>query len=234
MKKILNIKTSFFFIIFFWSTIHINAQKLELDLIPYDYEYPNNFGQNRTHFVHYYIGYGLITNYEQNIGSEINLGKSFDFEFGFKYKLKLTNWLAVGSNFSYDIMSFNLKQNSTKSLPDPVLHAKQKITFQNFGMAPHIRFNIGRRGNEVGNYIDLGYYFNWSINRLVSKGDQTPDYKIVSKSPPFALKKNQGVYAAIGISRYSIYAKYRLSALIDTKKYRDLPPLIIGVQLGIF
>ena len=146
-------------------SLGISAQETILDENTYDYKDPNLFGQNRPFYLHYYLGYGLITPYQQDIRNEIIFGKSFEFELGLRFKYRFTNWLSIGTSMSYDIMNYRINQNAENIFPNNnyyIDEAKEKFISQSFSLLPYLRINIGRRGNKIGKYMDIGYFFNWS------------------------------------------------------------------------
>jgi hypothetical protein len=58
--------------------------------------------------------------------------------------------------------------------------------------------------------------------------------KTVQKDLRTVSNQSQGIYVGIGIKRYSIFGKYRLSELIESSYAPELPPYTVGIQIGFF
>ena len=112
-------------------------------------------GPNLKHYSHYYLGYGLVAS-PGSAGSEIRYGMSSDITLGYRYKRKLSQFYSIGMDISYHLTTYRLKQNSTKRLPNDSLHDKEQLIFHNVGFGIYNRFNYGKRGNYIGNFIDIG------------------------------------------------------------------------------
>ena len=128
---------------------------------------PKTGGPNLQHFSHFYFGYGLVLGADA-VGSEIRYGSSTDFAYGYRYKRKLSEFYAVGFDVFYHSTTFHLKQDSTKVLPNNILHdekgEKEKLTFHNLSLGLYNRFNFGKRGNYIGNFLDLGARIDWPFS----------------------------------------------------------------------
>jgi hypothetical protein len=194
------------------------------------------YGPNMSHYLHFYAGFGFITPVNQNTGSEIYFGKANNFEIGLRYKKRITNWLALGANLYYEMYNYRLEQNDDKTFPDTLIYGKQKVKSHNFGIAPYLRINIGRRGNRLGNYLDVGVFGNVIFSQKLKAFD-TPDgkEKVVLKDAGLLNSTFWGVYANIGIANsFVLFAKYNMSELVKpgNANYADLPPLTIGLQFN--
>ena len=75
----------------------------------------SHFGPNQRNYVNGFIGFGFILGPSANEGSAINYGISNHFEIGARYKLKFCNHYALGADISYNMHSYNLKQQKEKS-----------------------------------------------------------------------------------------------------------------------
>ena len=112
------------------------------------------FGENRKHFTQFYASLGAILGKSEGDIMEVNSWKSSYFDLGFRYKLGLFEYNAVGFQIYYNYYSFRLKYESEFELPI-IIHDKDKIRTSNFGLGIYDRINFGKRGDHLGKYLDL-------------------------------------------------------------------------------
>ncbi len=211
------------------------------------------FGPNMKNYYHFYVGYGLILG-PDNIGSEINYGRSYDVSFGALYKRKVNNNYAVGIDLLIHQTSFNLKQDSSKILPNTSMHKNEKLVFYNLSLGLYNRINYGKRGNYMGNYIDLGVRIDWPFSVVHFTKDKYPvatannggTVRTRTSSLIFIEGFNYSIYARMGFTRYVLTASYRLSDLFITdaevyqqyglgiETYPDLPALVVGIEISLY
>jgi hypothetical protein len=228
----LRISILLFAILFAINTV---AQETILKDETTNYKNTKSFGKNRKYYTHFYIGFGFAAPISKEVTNTQIYGKSYNDEFGLRIKYRLSNWLAIGGNISYDLIKYRIKQLGSKTFPDNVSYEKQTIEIQNFSLQPYLRLNFGKRGNKIGKYLDLGYYYNWSLIKQIEEGNIGGYNEVMTKNPGYLNRNNYGILVAFGINRLSIYGKYRISKLITDSKYNyELSPLIIGLQIGIF
>ena len=230
MKKLLII------IIVIASGFVAKSQDVLLNQYVYSDSIRGNWGQNKSHWMHFYGAFGFITPIDQSTWSPIYFGKASNWELGLRYKKRITNWLAIGGNISYDFFNYRMEQSIEKTFPDEQFYDKQKVLIHNFSMQPFIRINYGRRGNKIGNYVDFGFFYNAIMSsREKLLGTPAGLDKVIIKNPDYMPGDYYGFFTNIGFGRWVIYAKYQYSGIIkgDTR-YADLPPVTIGLQLGFF
>jgi hypothetical protein len=230
MKKLLII------IIVIASGFVAKSQEVLLNQYVYPDSVRGNWGQNKSHWMHFYGAFGFITPIDQSTWSPIYFGKASNWELGLRYKKRITNWLAIGGNISYDFFNYRMEQSIEKTFPDKQFYDKQKVLIHNFSMQPFIRINYGRRGNKIGNYVDFGFFYNAIMSsREKLLGTPAGLDKVIIKNPDYMPGDYYGFFTNIGFGRWVIYAKYQYSGIIkgDTR-YADLPPVTIGLQLGFF
>jgi hypothetical protein len=230
MKKLLII------IIVIASGFVAKSQEVILNQYVYPDSVRGNWGQNKSHWMHFYGAFGFITPIDQSTWSPIYFGKASNWELGLRYKKRITNWLAIGGNISYDFFNYRMEQSIEKTFPDKQFYDKQKVLIHNFSMQPFIRINYGRRGNKIGNYVDFGFFYNAIMSsREKLLGTPAGLDKVIIKNPDYMPGDYYGFFTNIGFGRWVIYAKYQYSGIIkgDTR-YADLPPVTIGLQLGFF
>lgn len=196
------------------------------------------FGPNHKNFIHSYFGVGVIAGEPDSAGSSIETGKSVNILLGFRYKLRLTNWLAIGYEVAYNSYSYRLLQDSSKTIPDKVLHDKEKLIFGDLGAGLYMRLNYGRRGNRIGNFVDFGGYGDWVLSgRNFTKDKIKSNGNVVETNIThltYFNRYNYGVIARLGFNRYVFYGTYRLSDLFkESFSYSELPRITVGLQIGI-
>ena len=207
---------------------------------------PKIVGPNLKHFSHLYLGYGFVLG-TNSIGSEINYGSSSDFVYGYRYKRKLSEFYAIGFDLFYHSTVFHLKQDSTKTLPNNILHddkgEKEKLTFNNLSLGLYNRFNFDKRGNYIGYYLDLGARVDWPFSVVHFTKDKF-DFANINNGGVVKTKTTglvyinpvyYNVYARLGFNKFVITASYRLSDLFKNEfdLYSELPLLIVGVEIGL-
>jgi hypothetical protein len=118
----------------------------------------------------------------------------------------------------------------------------------NLGGDVFLRFNIGKRKNTVGNYIDLGAYGEWvygsswkMINEYAGTVGSPLEFKrgvFTAENLEFLESINYGLQARIGYGKFVLFGKYRMSDMFtqnfkDNISGTDLPRLIVGLELGL-
>ena len=193
-------------------------------------------GPNLKNFGHFYFGIGFIMGEPENKGAEINYGFSKNILVGYRYKLKLNQVLAIGFDMDYNASSFFIKQHPLKTIPDTLLHDIEKINFGNVGLNGYIRFNYGKRGNRIGNFIDLGAYGDYVFSARHFTKDEKQNGNIVKTTTShlaYYNKTNYGLLMRIGFNRYVLFGNYRWSNHFkDSYIYPELPRYTVGFQIG--
>ena len=195
------------------------------------------YGPNLKNYIYGYIGLGfpLSTNEGSNYTKPVT---STDFDFGVRYKRKLTNLLALGIDLGMNSASYKLKQNDSKIVPDNVINDKEKIQVNSLVSSALLRINAGRRGNFIGNYLDLGVYGGWNFqkkHKTTNTNANDEKVKVSTSKLKYIENFSYGLMARLGISRYSLTANYRLSNIFKSSyAMPELPRLIVGIEVGLF
>ncbi|MFH2141843.1 MAG: hypothetical protein ABIJ97_05440 [Bacteroidota bacterium] len=200
-------------------------------------------GPNLKRYGHLFLDYGLFADKPEGSGLDIMYGNSSSFGAGYRYKYKITNFLAFGWDLHFSGWTFRIKQNDQKTFPDTILHKRERIGISNWGGEIYIRINYGKRGNQIGKFIDFAGYGNWvrGADHFTLDKLSTPNAvhaKIVRTTYSDLLyieKYNYGVNFRLGFNRFVMGASYRLSDLIleSFNTYPELPRLHIFLQIGI-
>jgi len=243
MVKWLNllIMKYFFVIILFLFGFHfVNGQEVLLEKDVESDTLPKTWGPNRANFGHLYIDYGMFATNAESKFAEILQAKSYTFSIGYRYKKKICELYSVGLDFGYYEVTYFLRQYDLKILPNDITHDKEKYNFDNFYMEIYNRFNYGKRGDHIGNFIDIGGYGNLAfsihhitIDRDIENDNFAEEVEVKNKKLTYTEIYSYGLRARIGFNRYVISANYRLSDLFkDSYNLPELPRLSCGLQIG--
>lgn len=200
------------------------------------------FGPNEKHYFHNYIAFGYVLDQPEKVGADIETFGSFDFMFGMRYKRRFNNFYAMGLDLRYRNTSLKLKQDSSKILPDNVLHDKEKLHFNAIDLEFYNRFNFGKRGNHIGKFLDIGAYGNWNFSESHETKDEFKVANYAGASVTYVSNKrlvylnafNYGLAARIGFGKFVLYGTYRLSDIVTANSiYPELPRIVGGIQIGL-
>jgi len=243
-----HIKRSFIFILSLFIGHLSIAQTVLLheSIRDYDFEKPKQ-GPNFRHFNHLTLGYSLFVPLNDDNEVEIKPGASRVFSVGWRYKYRITNWLSIGSGISYTNEIYNLKQSNNKIIPDTILHSKEKMRFNYINTEGYIRFNIGKRGNIIGRFIDIGAFCGYAFlvehmyednfDNNISSNNAGVERVILSKLN-YIERFQYGLKTRIGINRFVLTGNYRLTELL-TEDYKKsvgdyyFPQLSVGLEIGL-
>ncbi len=195
------------------------------------------WGPNLKNYLHGYVGLGfpLFINEEP---AYTKVGTSVQFDFGLRYKRKITNYFALGMDLGLNSTAFKIKQDDGKYVPDSIINKKEKLQVSAASGSVFARINIGRRGNFIGNYIDMGTYGSWNMvkkHKTTNKNTNGEKVKVSTTRLDYIEDFSYGLLARIGISRYALTAQYRLSDIFKSScTLPELPKLIVGVEVGLF
>ena len=196
-----------------------------------------SFGPNKKNFIHLFVGLGCIVGPAENAGSAIKYGLSSDLEIAYRYKRKISNFYSCGTEMGYHGSSFNLKQDAQKTLPNAVINKNELFKFYNFAMGIYNRFNFGRRGNVIGNYVDIGGSgeFPFSLVHITrNDGADGTIVRTLTSHLNYVNKFNYYAFIRLGSNRYALKAAYRLSDLFKKNtNYAELPKIAMTLQVGI-
>ncbi len=194
-------------------------------------------GPNLKKFMHPYIAIGFPFHTDEAL-DYTKAGASSVFDYGVRFKRKLNNTFAVGMDISMNWAAYKIKQKDGKSVPDSIRHDQEKFQVNSLTPAVYARINVGRRGNYIGNYLDLGAYGSWNFRRAhktTDKNSQDELVKVMTTRLDYMEPLSYGVLARIGVNRYVLTARYRLSDLFtESSKLPELPRLSAGIEFGLF
>jgi hypothetical protein len=194
-------------------------------------------GPNLKNFTYGYVGLGfpIYTNEPVNYTKPV-LSTAIDI--GVRYKRRLTNFLAVGVNLGFVATAYKLKQNGGKTMLDTIINKKEKFQINTLEGSVYARLNVGRRGNYIGNYLDLGVYGGWNLqkkHKTTNINDAGEKVKVSTTKLKYVENFTYGLLARIGTGRYALTAGYRLSDIFKPSyAMPELPRLLVGVEVGLF
>jgi hypothetical protein len=195
------------------------------------------WGPNLKHYVYGYAGVGFLLNTGKD-AAYTKSGVSNTFDFGARYKRRFTNYLALGFDLGVNLAAYKIKQDEGKTVPDTILNDREKIQINTAVSSVYMRINVGRRGNYIGNYLDVGAYGGWNMmkkHRTNNENAEGEKVKTVTSGLKYVENFSYGVLARIGTGRWVLTASYRLSDIFKpTYQMTELPRLTIGAEVGLF
>lgn len=198
----------------------------------------NKRGPNSDKYSHLFIGYGFVTGFDLD-SSEIIYGKSGAFTLGYLFKWRIARHLEGGFDVAYHRTAYHLKQDSSKTVPTPKLHKKEKIVFNSLQASPFVRIKLLNRFRSNGTFIDLGGFTGWQYsvkhetveNNLTQGAGKT---KTVNTDIQYKRDYVYGLLARVGFNRFIFYGRYRMSNIFTDKSgFDDLPEYEVGIKIGI-
>jgi hypothetical protein len=182
-----------------------------------------------------FIGGGFVLGASSSTAA-VNYGESREFIVGGGLGYKFVKWNGMGIDIYYRSTGFFLKQDSSKILPNNILHNSEKISFDNFGGLVFDRFYFGSV------YLDGGFYYDWAFytkhiawdNYTVANNAGGSSTKTIDRQLVFANPANYGLTFRFGNVRgVSLYFNYRLSKVFKSGSlYPDMPPYVLGLVIG--
>lgn len=239
MKKIAIILLSILF------STTIMAQEVMMVENPETLYQGGKWGQNRTNFIHVFGSYGMVVGFPEGGAFDLKYGLSRDWKFGIRYKLKLASNYAMGADFTIANTRFRIAQYGTNVFPDTLMHDKEYISISSFGLDYFNRINVGKRGNKVGKYFDLGVFATVNYlarhnywDKLSTPYNGSTKVKTTLYKPNYITDLNWGIKARLGNERFAVWSSYRMSNLINSKfngtNSVELPRTMVGVEIGIY
>ena len=258
MKKII-----FSIFIFSLFTFFATAQSVVLEEDVKSDTIVKKWGANRSHFQHLYFDLNFVVDPAEK-GAEVRYGLSHGIGIGYRYKKRLCNTFALGLDGSYRFFKYDIKQHKDKKVPKGINYNgdydKEKYKTHTLSGEAFLRINVGKRGNLVGNFLDIGAYGSWifGFNHWY-KQDYKENWYNVNKPEKETVSETglnyvedieYGLRARIGINRYVLSVSYRMSDLFNGKIVKEgvyptypiginlenmpeLPRLQIGLQIGL-
>ena len=225
-----------------------NAQDVVLEQDVLGDTIPSEKGQNLKHFSHFYIGGFFPASETEGNGANINYGKSYGIEFGYRYKRKLLSFYSVGYDVNYNLISYNIVQEAGKVFPNTNLHHKELLLINNLEANLYNRISFGKRGNFIKYFIDFGAYGDFAFSNYhltidkfdIPNEDNAKRTETKNSKLTYLNIYSYGAKVRIGYNRYILTANYRLSDMFKSDfegtfvYYPELPRLTVGLQIGFY
>lgn len=216
-------------------------------------QYTGTKGPNMRHYGHFYIGAGMVADYDEEEGTAIEWWRSGQFLFGYRYKLKLLSFYAIGLDLNYKYTQYFFEGITSNPFQEenPLTHELRRdrhyLANNGIGLEFYHRINIGRRGNSLGNYLDTGIRGQWNmadVEDIIIKSDDKDDpymrTHIINRRLNYVEPFSWGLTARIGIKKVIVYANYRLSDHFNDRLNEtiaidipEVPRLTAGIQFAI-
>ncbi|MFO8087911.1 MAG: hypothetical protein R6T91_08965 [Bacteroidales bacterium] len=214
----------------------VDAQQILLEENVDYYDEEPEIGPNRKIFYHFYMSGGLSFGLSAQSKSPVSPWLSSYVDYGFRYKRKLSEFYSLGVESFLSNKNFRLADKDRRTFPDERHYDREMVHLLTYGLGFYNRFNFGKRGNYIGNFLDLGVYGDWIFLSRYYYEDEYNDNqsrRISQYSPHYLKSLKYGVLARVGFNNIVVFGQYRLSELIDPNTgYEDLPLLTVGFQIG--
>jgi len=218
---------------FFLLLLSAPAQNVILEKDPAIDSLVPSRGPNRKNYVHPYMSFGFTTD-PGEAGARSRQGTFGHFQFGVRYKRRLSQTFAVGYEFAYDVNDLSQKQEAGKVAPDTFQYKRERLIFYNGLFSPYLRINFGRRGNQLGKYVDLAAYGAYTFAHVLFQKSDLPDGRVVRSRTTglsYFQRWNYGATVRIGINKFVLYGHYRLSDLFYSNwNFPEPSRLQVGIQ----
>jgi hypothetical protein len=192
-------------------------------------------GPNLKNYKHMFLGIGFPLTTADEV-AYTKAGSSLTVDYGIRYKRRLNNTFAVGFDVAVIWAAYKIKQETGKSIPDTIINKRAKFKVNSLTPDLYLRINVGRRGNYIGKYLDLGGYGSWNWKKayvIQNKDDNDQMVKVSTSRLSYMENFSYGLLARIGVNRLSVAAKYRLSDLFKDQVYSELPRFSVGVEFAL-
>jgi hypothetical protein len=131
------------------------AQEILIRQFPQLDTIPSEKGPNRKHYYATFFGFGSLFGSSDSSGSDINPAKSYWVSLGFRYKRKYSSFFNTGWDLSIEARNFNIKQSDEKVFGGKFTHQRERLFQYTANVSFFTRFNLSKRGDHLGKYIDL-------------------------------------------------------------------------------
>ncbi len=220
------------FLILWGCMLHAQTEIISEVVKPVDSIRPAS-GANGKHHLSSFVGFHFVIPIPGDDLAPVLPGVSNGWRIGWMSRYRFTGMLSGGYMLDFNTLSYRYEQTDLKTFPDTFFHDDQSMGIASFGTGLFMRLNFDpKRGNVLGRYIDAGGYVDWNFSRYVRTRDHNDLDEVVkvrTSRLTFAERYQYGVYGAIGIGKFNIYARYRLSDLIKPPySSAETPRLHVG------
>ena len=239
-------KAFLFFAVMGLISVQSQAQEIVLEKNVED-QYQREKGPNTSFFGQGYVAFASILNYDESTGAAINPWQSGQFIIGYRYKIKLLPFYSIGFDLGFRMNNYYLRgdkdnpYDSANPLTFKTGEKRHIFTNNGLGLELYQRINIGKRGNTLGNYLDIGIQGQWNVadvEEIVTNFDNA-DFvgreRLFNRRLKYVEEFSFGLSARIGIDKFVIYGNYRLSDIFkEDYQIPELPRLAVGLQYAFY
>ncbi len=199
-----------------------------------DHVFTKKWGANKRHYAAPYISLAYPVHQEGE-----HVLKTFgspEWTLGGRYKLRFCDFYSTGFDLWISNPRYSMKTMNTITINNLIEKwDKEKITAGSLSGAWYHRFNLQRRGNTLGTYLDAGIYGQYLFSSRYRFYGKEDGYKIeaTKKAPELLYKTIWGFQASVGTSDWKLFARYRMSNLLKTWNVADLPKLSVGLEVTL-
>lgn len=199
-------------------------------------EHDSEYGMNRKHFSHGFLGVHFIIGPPENSGADIHYGRSRSIEYGYRYKRRFNDTFSIGSEIIARRHAFHIRQTDDKLVPDQILKDREKLVFLDAGLGLYKRVNFGQRGNYIGRFLDVGANASWVFHvrhvYFLEEGGLNTRVRVSGMNYPFWFA--YGLNVRLGFNNLVIKGSYQLSDHFkDASDLPELPKYSIGLEFGL-
>lgn len=194
------------------------------------------FGMNRKHYTHSFIGLQFMAGPPEMAGAEIVYGRSRILEYGYRYKRKLSETFSFGSEIIARRHGYHVKQTAEKLVPDNIIRDREKLVFLNAGLGAYKRINIGQRGNYIGRFFDVGGWASWNFHsrHVYFYEEEGVSVRVRKSGIGYPSPFDYGVMVRAGLNNIVIKGTYRMSDLFkETANMPEFTRYGIGLEIGL-
>jgi hypothetical protein len=196
------------------------------------------WGPNLRHYGHFFVGIGMLPEFDGT--GQHNSWTSSSAKFGYRYKLKVFNFYALGleaftQRLTYRIKSDNFIINPNSYGDNTIDWDNQLNRFLTVGGSAYQRINFDRRGNFLGKYLDVGISANYIYGSRNVFSYQPNDgtaskVKVKEKGLTSLEETYWGLFGRIGFNKFAFTFNYRMSPMFEIAEVFE--PYQIGIEIG--
>jgi hypothetical protein len=213
-----------------------NCQKVIISEDLRDRDQVPEFGVNRKNFRHVYTAFHGIVGAPENSGASILYGRSWRYEFGTRRLRRFNQTFAAGYDLGFKRDAFWMKQTEDKIVPSAIVYDQEKLVMLGTGLTIFPRINLGRRGNHMGRFMDLGIYGDWYFHSRHVSFEKDGKERIRTRRSGLTYPETFGYggMIRIGYGKVSLTSTYRISNLFSGNSgLPELPRFTAGVTFGM-
>lgn len=194
----------------------------------------SNWGPNARHHMVGTFGFRWPVQ-PSNDGAQIRYFVSAEVNIGLRYRRQWAPWFATGLELNYAADVYRLKQATGKVVPDTVLNNKEHLSFQSFQAAAFMRFNLGKRGDRTGTFLDFGIFgdlYFISKHKTKNKNNLGEREINVTRRLDYAPTASYSAVARLGFGYFAFVTTFRMSDLLGDPDYNfpELPRWKFGIE----